>query len=170
MSYKDFTDMPVWQKALEVGEIVFLMTSSLPKSEDYGLTSQLRRASVSISANIAEAFGRSGNKDKAKFYDYSKGSAFETISLMYYGLKVGYFDSVKVEKCIELTREIIHEINKVKVYLLKQLSVKGYVSDNEVEYELYQPQSEPQHQSHSEPHSQPHSEIQPQPQPQPQQI
>jgi hypothetical protein len=80
---------------------------------------------------------------------------------MYYGLKVGYFDSVKVEKCIELTREIIHEINKVKVYLLKQLSVKGYVSDNEVEYELSQPQSEPHPQSHSEPHSQPHSELQP---------
>ena len=138
--------------------MVFLMTSELPKSEDYGLTSQLRRASVSISANIAEAFGRSGNKDKAKFYDYSKGSAFETISLMYYGLKVGYFDSVKVEKCIELTREIIHEINKVKVYILKQLSVKGYVSDYEVEYQLSQPQPEPQPQSES------------QPQPQPQQI
>ena len=153
MSYKDFTDMPMWQKALEIGEDVFQITIDLPKSEDYGLTSQLRRASVSISANIAEAFGRSGNKDKAKFYDYSKGSAFETISLMYYGLKVGYFDSVKVEKCIELTREIIHEINKVKVYLLKQLSVKGYVSDYEVEYELSQSQSEPQPQS--EPHSEP---------------
>ena len=172
MSYKDFTDMPVWQKALEVGEMVFLMTSELPKSEDYGLTSQLRRASVSISANIAEAFGRSGNKDKAKFYDYSKGSAFETISLMYYGLKVGYFDSVKVEKCIELTREIIHEINKVKVYLLKQLSVKGYVSDYEVEYQLSQPQSEPQPQpqSHSHPQPQSQSQHQSEPQPQSQQI
>ena len=160
MSYKDFTDMPVWQKALEIGEMVFLMTSALPKSEDYGLTSQLRRASVSISANIAEAFGRTGNKDKAKFYDYSKGSAFETISLMYYGLKVGYFDSVKVEKCIELTREIIHEINKVKVYLLKQLSVKGYLSDYEVEYELSQSQtySRPQHQSQAEHQSEPQSQ------------
>lgn len=54
--YKDFTDMPMWQLALEVGEIIFIQTNDLPKKEDYGLTSQIRRASVSISANIAEAF------------------------------------------------------------------------------------------------------------------
>ena len=101
MSYKDFTDMPMWQRALEIGEDVFKITIDLPKSEDYGLTSQLRRASVSISANIAEAFGRSGNKDKAKFYDYSRGSAFETNSLLLYGLKVAYFQEDSVFDSIQ---------------------------------------------------------------------
>ena len=46
--YIDFTDMPMWQLALEVGEIIFIQTNDLPKKEDYGLTSQIRRASVSI--------------------------------------------------------------------------------------------------------------------------
>ena len=56
--YKSFRDMPVWQKALDLSDIVFLLTVSLPKSEDYGLTSQLRRSSNSVTGNIAEAFGR----------------------------------------------------------------------------------------------------------------
>jgi len=141
MSYNDFTEMPVWQRALEVGEAVFLITSDLPKSEDYGLTSQLRRASVSISANIAEAFGRKGLKDKAKFYDYSKGSAFETNSLLLYGLKVGYFKEEEVKSLIEKSKIVIHDINKLKSFLLKQISIKGYVSESEAEYELSQPQS-----------------------------
>lgn len=155
MSYKDFTEMPVWKKAIEIGEEVFRITSNLPKCEDYGLTSQLRRASVSISANIAEAFGRTGNKDKAKFYDYSRGSAFETSSLLLYGIKVGYFEEVEVHQCIEKNKMIIHEINKVKLYLLKQLTMNSYVSDIEIEYELSDPQSEYQSQSQSQPQSQP---------------
>ena len=53
--YKDFTEMPMWQIALEIGELVFKITINLPKKEDYGLTSQIRRASVSISANIGPA-------------------------------------------------------------------------------------------------------------------
>ena len=162
MSYNDFTNMPVWQKAIEIGEDVFRLTISLPKSEDYGLTSQLRRASVSISANIAEAFGRSGNKDKAKFYDYSRGSAFETNSLLLYGLKVGYFQENEVEGIIEKSRIVIHEINKVKSYLLKQLNVNGYASESEEIYELINCQS----QSQSEPQPQPQSQSQSQPQPQ----
>ena len=153
MSYNDFTDMPVWQKALEIGEDVFRLTITLPKSEDYGLTSQLRRASVSISANIAEAFGRSGNKEKAKFYDYSRGSVFETNSLLIYGLKVGYFQEAEVNLIIEKSKLVIHEINKVKSYLLKQVSEKGYVSESEEMYGLIDSQS--QSQSQSEPQPQP---------------
>jgi four helix bundle protein len=103
--YKDFTEMPMWQIALEIGELVFKITVDLPKKEDYGLTSQLRRASVSISANIAEAFGRSTSKDKSKFYDYAKGSAFETRSLLLYGNKVGYF-----------TNESMNELNEKNKY------------------------------------------------------
>ncbi len=119
MSYKDFTEMPMWNKALEIGESVFNLTHDLPKKEDYGLTSQLRRASVSVSANIAEAFGRTGSKDKAKFYDYARGSAFETNSLLIYGHRVGYFSIEAVNLCTEKIKSIIHDLNKVKLALLK---------------------------------------------------
>lgn len=55
---KDFTDMPVWNTAMELAVDIFNLTVKLPKSEDYALKSQLRRLAESISANIAEAFGR----------------------------------------------------------------------------------------------------------------
>ena len=103
---------------MEIGEHVFFTTNDLPKKEDYGLRSQLRRELVSISTNIAEVFGLSGNKDNAKFYNYSRGYAFETSSLLYYGLKVGYFIN-EVEKWIQKNKKIIHELNKLKSFLLR---------------------------------------------------
>ena len=118
--YKDFSEMPVWQNAIEIGEMVFEISSHLPKKEDYGLTSQIRRASVSISANIAEAFGRSTALDKNKFYDYARGSAFETKSLLIYGNKVKYFSSEEVEKISIKLNSVVFDINKVKVSLIKK--------------------------------------------------
>jgi four helix bundle protein len=135
--YKDFTDMPVWHLSMEVAEIIFGMTKGLPTKEDYGLTSQIRRASVSISANIAEAFGRSTPADKNKFYDYSRGSAFETKSLLLYGKNVGYFTEEDSQMVIEKLSGIIHDLNKVKLALSSQ-----YISKPKV-----QAQSESQPQS-----------------------
>jgi len=57
--------MPVWQKAHQLSLEIFKISSTLPRSEDYGLTSQIRRSSNSVSGNIAEGFGRSTKKDKA---------------------------------------------------------------------------------------------------------
>jgi len=50
--YKSFKEMPVWQDAMEIAVIIFTMTDNLPKKEDYGFTSQVRRSALSISANI----------------------------------------------------------------------------------------------------------------------
>jgi four helix bundle protein len=115
--YKDFTETAFWNQAMEIADAVFMMTTDLPRKEDYGLTTQLRRAAVSISANIAEAFGRSSSKDKCKFYDYARGSAFETKSLLLYGAKVNYFNEAETKTLIELIERTIHEINKVKMAL-----------------------------------------------------
>jgi four helix bundle protein len=112
--YKDFTETTFWNHAMEIANTIFFMTNDLPRKEDYGLTSQLRRAAVSISANIAEAFGRSSSADKSKFYDYARGSAFETKSLLMYGIKVNYFKEEETMKLIALIEITIHEINKVK--------------------------------------------------------
>ena len=105
--------MPVWQNALNLSDIVFQMTTSLPKSEDYGLTSQIRRSSNSITGNIAEAFGRKTKKDKSHFYVISRGSASETQSHLLYGNKVGYFDKKKTEDLFVKYSELIHELNKI---------------------------------------------------------
>ncbi len=60
----DFTEMPVWQKAMDIAEICFDISENLPRKEDYALTSQLRRSAESISSNIAEGFGRRTSKTK----------------------------------------------------------------------------------------------------------
>jgi four helix bundle protein len=113
MKYKSFFDMPVWQKSLELSGKVFRLTNSLPRSEDYGLTSQSRRSSNSVSGNIAEAFGRRTPKDKAHFYVNARGSAFETQSHLAYGEKVEYFTADQINHIIKGYAELIHEINKI---------------------------------------------------------
>jgi four helix bundle protein len=105
--------MPVWQNALDLSDIVFEMTNSLPKSEDYGLTSQILKSSNSSTAIIAEAFGRKTKKDKSHFYIIARGSAFETQSHLLYGNNVGYFDDKTVTELINNFNVLIHELNKI---------------------------------------------------------
>ena len=111
--YSSFEDMPVWKKSLELSTIVFMMTTPLPRSEDYGLTSQIWRASNSVSGNIAEAFGRLYPKDKKNFYVFSRGSAFETKSHVLYGVKVGYFKEDECTLILKGYEDLIHELNKI---------------------------------------------------------
>ena len=73
------------------------------------MTSQIRRSSNGISANISEGFGRSTNKDKNRFYIIARGSAYETQSHLLYGEKVGYFNNSTVEILINEYNKFIYE-------------------------------------------------------------
>lgn len=110
--------MPVWQKAHDLSIRVFNITINLPRSEDYGLTSQIRRSANSVSSNIAEGFGRNTIKDKSKFYIISRGSATETQNHLIYGTKVGYFEIIVSKVLIAEYDNLIFELNKI----LKTLS------------------------------------------------
>jgi four helix bundle protein len=74
---KDFRNLTVWAKAHQLTLAVYQSTATFPRSEFYGLTSQIRRASVSIPANIAEGCGRSGDAEFARFLQIGMGSASE---------------------------------------------------------------------------------------------
>ncbi len=111
--YKSFTDMSVWKESLNLSERIFKLSLSLPKCEEYGLASQIKRSANSITANIAEAFGRSTSKDKNKFYTIAKGSAFETQSHLLYGQKVNYFEENKVSDIFQLYNQLIFDLNKI---------------------------------------------------------
>lgn len=111
--YKDFTEMPVWINAMELAVDVFNLTINLPKSEDYALKSQIRRSAESVSANIAEAFGRFHQKDKVNFYHYAKGSALETKSHLIYGNRVDYFNTATTKELIDKIEETIFHLNKI---------------------------------------------------------
>ncbi len=111
--YKDFKDMDIWKDAMNVAEVIFALTEGLPKKEDYGLTSQIRRSALSISANIAEAFGRHHIKEKINFYYFSRGSLIETLSHLEYGSRVGYFTKEKVAEIEIILNKIYFELNKI---------------------------------------------------------
>jgi four helix bundle protein len=74
---RDFRQIRVWEKAHQLTLEIYKVTAQFPKEELYGLTSQIRRGSASIPANIAEGFGRGGNIELARFLQIGMGSAFE---------------------------------------------------------------------------------------------
>jgi four helix bundle protein len=113
MLYSSFEDMPVWQNGMDLAERVFTMTERLPRKEDYGLTSQIRRSAVSVPGNIAEGFGRRHTKDKLNFYYVSRGSLAETKSHLIYGFKVGYFQESELRGLSELIANIWEALNKL---------------------------------------------------------
>ena len=75
---KSFRNLIVWQKARQLALAVYKVSSGFPKEEIFGLTSQIRRSSVSVAANIAEAFKKRSNKDKVRILNISQGSLSET--------------------------------------------------------------------------------------------
>ena len=111
--------MPIWKVAMEIAEKIFKYTNNLPRKEDYGFTSQIRRSGLSISANIAEAFGRYHTLNKINFYYTARGSLTETQSHLEYGKRVGYLKPETVEELDKQLTNLYNEINKVIVALRK---------------------------------------------------
>lgn len=96
-----FEDMRSWQAAIELAVSVYRMTVNFPATEQFGLTNQMRRAATSVSANIAEGFGRNTNKDKLQFYAIAYGSLLEVKSFLYLSEKLKYLNSAKLDSLLE---------------------------------------------------------------------
>lgn len=77
---EQFTDLLAWQEAKVLVKLVYHATEKLPANEQFGLSSQLRRAAVSVAANIAEGFSRYSYKDRVRFYYQARGSISEVLS------------------------------------------------------------------------------------------
>src|SRR5579863_9769822 len=97
-----YRDLEVWQAAMELAVQVYRLTAMFPKEERYGLTSQIRRAAVSVPSNIAEGKGRSSDKELIQFLCHSRGSLFEIETQLAIGERLGY--STK-EECDEVRGE-----------------------------------------------------------------
>jgi four helix bundle protein len=94
MGAKSFEDLLVWQKAHAYVLEVYKMTEGYPKSELFGLTSQMRRAAVSIPANIAEGFKKRGPRDKVRFLNTGQGSLDESLYYLILSNDLDYADSL----------------------------------------------------------------------------
>jgi four helix bundle protein len=98
---KTFEDLIVWQKAHAFVLAVYRFTEAFPKSEIYGLISQLRRAAVSIAANIAEGFKKSGRSDKARFLNISQGSIEECRYYLILARDLSYGQTLELNSLLE---------------------------------------------------------------------
>jgi four helix bundle protein len=114
---KDFRNLSAWQKSHKLAIIIYQKTRNFPKEESYGITSQLRRATVSIPTNLAEGCGRGSDRDFAKFVQIAIGSASESEYLILLSNELGYIDKDEYD---ELTEKVC-EIKRMLASLIKNL-------------------------------------------------
>ena len=115
---KDFRQLLVWQKSHQLAVEIYKITTSFPKHEMYGVTSQIRRAAASIPANIAEGCGRGSDSDLARFIQIAMGSASELEYHLLLSKDIGYLDDKTYEtlanEVIEIKRMLASFIKKLK--------------------------------------------------------
>jgi len=90
---KSFTDLNSWKKSHELVLEIYKITKLFPKDEVFGLTSQIKRSSISITSNLAEGFSRQSYKDKIKFYFIAQGSLTELQNQLLIARDVGYINN-----------------------------------------------------------------------------
>lgn len=108
MKSKTFKELIVWQKAHQFVLVVYNMTKSFPKEELFGLTSQFRKAAISIAANIAEGYRKRGKADKARFLNISEGSLEECKYYLILTKDLGY---AITDKEYDLAEEVSKLLN-----------------------------------------------------------
>jgi four helix bundle protein len=116
-----YRDLRVWQNAMELVVSVYHETQGFPKEELYGLTSQMRRASVSIPSNIAEGKGRSTDRDRALFFCHARGSLFELETQILIAQRLRYLTAPSAEALIKISTELGRMLNS----LIQSIRVPG---------------------------------------------
>lgn len=110
-----FRDLFVWQKSIAFVKEIYRITTKYPKSELFGLTSQIQRAAISMPANIAEGCGRNSNKEFSRFIDIAIGSAFELETLLQISFELNYIEELEYNTLMK----DLYEIQKM-MYDLQQ--------------------------------------------------
>jgi four helix bundle protein len=101
MTAKTYEDLEVWQKAHRLTLDVYRVSSAFPREEVYGLTSQVRRSSASVPANVVEGFRRPTKADKVRFYQVALSSLDETHYHLRLAHELGYADTIRLRVQIE---------------------------------------------------------------------
>jgi four helix bundle protein len=114
---RDFKDLIVWKKAHENALAVYSLTKTFPKEEQYGVISQLRRASVSIPTNIAEGSGKFTQRDFANFLQISLGSSHEVEYLILLSFELKYLS----ENDYKNLNQAINEVKAMLISLIKKV-------------------------------------------------
>lgn len=102
---KTFKDLKMWQKGIEIVKDIYALTKKFPREELYGLTSQMRRSSISIPSNIAEGFKRSHNKEYKQFLNIVLGSLAELETQLIIAQELGYLKNYELDNIVEKTNQ-----------------------------------------------------------------
>jgi four helix bundle protein len=105
----NYKTLEAWKKSMQLVKDIYVLTGSFPKEEMFGLTSQLKRAAVSVPANIPEGTGRQYKKDTIQFLHIARGSLYEVETLLNIALLVGILDESK----ISLISPLLDETQKI---------------------------------------------------------
>ena len=130
---KTFEDLKVWQKARELRGYIFVLAKDLPDEERYRLKDQLIRASRSITANIAEGYGRFHYQEYIQYCRQARGSAYETLDHILCAQDQGFINSEKVKKFRKQIEDCIRLLNGFIRYL-KNAKEKGTAEEPDVTY------------------------------------
>jgi four helix bundle protein len=121
MAIQTYRDLEVWQRAMNLAEEVYQQTQSFPQEEIYGLTSQMRRAVVSVPANIAEGYGRIHRKEYIHHLSIARGSLWEVETMVQLAVRLKYLERESGLKLWERLQEVGRLLNG----LLRSLESKG---------------------------------------------
>lgn len=115
---RSYKDLIVWQKSMDLAEAIYLITESLPSTENYGLRTQIRRAAVSIPSNIAEGYGRQTTGSYKQFLLIARGSLLELETQIEICVRLKYLDKSNTSN-LEI---VFTEISKMLTSLISKLS------------------------------------------------
>jgi len=110
-------DLGVWANHRTLVKRIYQITTAARTRQDFGYRSPIRRASISIMANIAEGFGRSSDKEFARFLDIAGGSGVETQTLLHVGADVKYLDKDTFDELFKASDQVIAQITSLSRYL-----------------------------------------------------
>ena len=120
---KSFEELTCWKKSRELKRELYQLAKNLPLYEQYKLASQIRGASVSVTANIAEGYGRYSYQEKIQFTRYSRASILELQDHLYTCLDAEYIDDVKFKYLYDKCNDVGKSINGYIGYILERKNV-----------------------------------------------
>jgi four helix bundle protein len=119
MTIQNYRDLIVWQKAMDLAEEIHRLTKTFPREELYGLTSQIRRAAVSVPSNIAEGHARQSTAEFRNFLSISLGSLAEVDTQQLLAQRFEYLTREQATKATQLMEEIAKMLHSLRAKLAK---------------------------------------------------
>ena len=121
---QSFKDLVVWQRSVELTVEVYKLTSKFPESERFGLTNQMRRATVSIASNIAEGYGRATKGEYIQFLGHTRGSCSELETQIVIAKKIGF----GLPENLDPAESLCNDVGRLLGALMKSIRLKQSLS------------------------------------------